>query len=69
MRGPTCRRSWVLTPTGPVTALGLSQTRAPSGIAILEGDDLRVLCATTGHFDAGVMTCADSAGGRYIGNW
>ena len=59
----------VTTPSGPITAVGLSQGEPPTGVAILDGDGLRMLCTWTGSFQAGLAICADSNGRRYIGNW
>ncbi len=59
----------VTTPSGPITALGLSQARAPTGVAVLDGPDVDAVCTWTGSTSAGVLTCADSHGHHYMGIW
>ena len=59
----------VTTPSGPITALGLSQSRPPTGVAVVDGPDGAAVCTWTGSMSAGVVTCADSHGHHYIGNW
>ena len=59
----------VTTPTGPITAVGLTESGAPTGVWVVDGPDAHAVCAWTGSFDAGVVQCADSHGHHYIGNW
>lgn len=67
--GESLASYWLQTPSGPITAFGLAQTRTPSGVPILEGDGVNLLCVWAGSFSAGVVTCADNSGRRYVGTW